>query len=106
MTSTHLDLSILSDLKTRPYSARLVDLLTDHDLDFHQQDSSYASHNFHAFPAKFPPQLPSLFIQALTEPGDLVLDPMQGSGTTTIEASLSGRCPLGSNIELISYIEI
>ncbi|MBN1147544.1 MAG: hypothetical protein JXA78_09820 [Anaerolineales bacterium] len=94
MTSTHLDLPLLTQLKTEPYPARLTNLLTHHDLGFHQQDSSYASHNFHAFPAKFPPQLPALFIQALTDPGDLVLDPMQGSGTTTLEASLFHRCIL------------
>ena len=39
------------------YRKRLISLLS-RDLDFHDQQSSYASHNFHAFPAKFPPQLP------------------------------------------------
>ncbi|MBK7318006.1 DNA methyltransferase [Candidatus Villigracilis affinis] len=35
----------------------------------------------HSFPAKFPPQLPRKFILALTQPGDIVLDTMVGSGT-------------------------
>ncbi len=83
---------------TASYRDRLFDLLSG-DLDFHDQDSSYASHNFHAFPAKFPPQLPRAFINALTEPGDLVLDPMMGSGTTIVEALLAGRCGIGFDID-------
>ena len=74
------------------------------DLDFHDQDSSYSSHNFHAFPAKFPPQLPRLFIEHLTRPGDVVLDPMQGSGTTTLEAALNGRKALGFDIDPLSLL--
>jgi len=77
---------------------RLTVLLTE-DLDFHNQASGYASHDFHAFPAKFPPQLPRKFIYALTEPGDVVLDPMVGSGTTVLEAFLAGRRGVGFDID-------
>ena len=80
------------------YREKLSALLTG-DLDFHDQDSGYASHNFHAFPAKFPPQLPRIFIKGLTDPGDIVLDPMMGSGTTVVEALLSGRVGLGFDID-------
>ena len=86
------------DLRDRPYRERLLALLQQ-DLDFHQQSSGYASHNFHSFPAKFPPQLPRKFIVALTDPGDLVLDPMMGSGTTILEAFLSGRRGIGFDID-------
>lgn len=72
------------------YRERLVALLSG-NLDFHEQDSSYASHTIHPFPAKFPPQMPRTFIDSLTGKGDLVLDPMMGSGTTILEAFLSGR---------------
>lgn len=47
------------------YRETLINLLYE-DLDFHGEDSSYATHNFHAFPAKFPPQLPKKFIDGLT----------------------------------------
>ncbi len=80
------------------FRERLVEVLSQ-DLDFHDQESSYASHNFHSFPAKFPPQLPQKFIQALTKPGDVVLDPMVGSGTTIVEAFLSGRQAIGFDID-------
>jgi len=74
-------------------------ILLSQALDFHGEDSGYASHNFHAFPAKFPPQLPRKFIEELTVPGDVVLDPMMGSGTTVLEAYLSGRLGVGFDID-------
>lgn len=80
------------------YRERLNDLLSS-DLDFHGKSSAYASHNFHAFPAKFPPQLPRKFIEGLTDPEDVVLDPMVGSGTTIVEAFLAGRRGIGFDID-------
>ncbi|HYA94054.1 MAG TPA: DNA methyltransferase [Thermodesulfobacteriota bacterium] len=73
--------------------------LLESDLDFHGEDSIYASHNFHSFAAKFPPQLPRLFIHSLTNPGDTVLDPMMGSGTTLVEALLERRKGIGLDID-------
>ena len=61
-------------------------------------------HNFHSFPAKFPPGLPKLFIDELTSPGDVVLDPMCGSGTTIIESVLSSRVAIGCDIDPLSAI--
>ena len=76
-----------------------VALALQGDLNFHGQNSAYASHSFHAFPAKFPPQLPRTFIQALTQPGDIVLDPMMGSGTTIVESVLLDRQGLDTDID-------
>lgn len=69
------------------------------DFDFHDQVSNTASHNFHSFPAKFPPQLPRKLIQELTSEGETVLDPMVGSGTTAVEASLLKRKAIGFDID-------
>jgi DNA modification methylase len=80
------------------YRDKLYELVRG-ELDFHDKESQYASHNFHSFPAKFPPQLPRKFILGLTREGDLVLDPMNGSGTTTLEAFLTGRSGLGFDID-------
>lgn len=94
---------------TDEYRERLVSLLSE-DLGFHEKDSGYASHNFHSFPAKFPPQLPRKFILGLTEPGDVVLDPMVGSGTAIVEAFLAGRRGIGTDIDplalLVSKVKI
>ncbi len=80
------------------YQSRLENLLSS-DLDFHGKSSAYASHDFHSFPAKFPPQLPRKFIEGLTNSGDLVLDPMMGSGTTILEAFLLNRHSAGFDID-------
>jgi len=69
------------------------------DLDFRGAETGYASHHFHSFAAKFPPQLPRLFIQNLTEEGETVLDPMAGSGTTIVEAALLGHRGVGVDLD-------
>jgi DNA modification methylase len=55
--------------------------------------------------AVFPMELPIWFIKLFTEPGDLVLDPFVGSGTTAVAAVQLGRDYLGVDTEL-EYIEI
>jgi len=77
---------------------RLATLL-EGDLNFHGEDSGYASHDVHAFAAKFPPQLPRAFIRGLTSHGDVVLDPMMGSGTAVVEALLEGRRGVGLDLD-------
>ncbi|MCL4504836.1 MAG: site-specific DNA-methyltransferase [Chloroflexi bacterium] len=77
---------------------RLTALL-DGELDFHGENGAYASHDLHAFAAKFPPQLPRAFIRGLTQPGDIVLDPMMGSGTTVVEAIIAERYGIGLDID-------
>ncbi len=87
----------------KAYYDRLIGLLTE-DLDFNDEASGYASHDFHSFPAKFPPQLPHKFIENLTNLGDSILDPMMGSGTTILEAFLSGRYGIGFDIDPLALL--
>jgi DNA modification methylase len=82
-----------SDVETRLHN-RL-----GQDLSFAGHYTAYASHNTHAFAAKFPPQLPRAFIEDLTIPGERVLDPMAGSGTAVVEAALSGRVGIGADLD-------
>jgi hypothetical protein len=84
-----------------PVRERLA-LLLQGELNFHGENSGYASHNLHAFVAKFPPQLPRAFIRGLSRHGDVVLDPMMGSGTTVVEALLEGRRGVGLDIDLLA----
>ncbi len=100
--SVREQLTLFGEKKITSGKATYFDRLTavlKSDLNFHRQDSLYFSHNFHSFPAKFPPQLPKLFINELTTPGDVVLDPMVGSGTTIVEAFLAGRKAIGFDID-------
>jgi hypothetical protein len=65
-----------------------------------------AANNLHevSYRACFKPQLPRFFIERLTRPGDLVLDPFMGRGTTLIEAALLGRRAAGADINPLSTI--
>lgn len=54
-------------------------------------------HAVHWFPGNFIPQIPSHLIQILSAPGEVVLDPFGGSGTTAIEALKLGRHAISSD---------
>ncbi|MBI3255946.1 MAG: site-specific DNA-methyltransferase [Candidatus Andersenbacteria bacterium] len=49
--------------------------------------------------AVFPKELPNWFIKLFTKPGDLVLDPFLGSGTTSIAAFQLDRNSIGIEIQ-------
>lgn len=86
-----------TDIKSQ--TTHLLQHLLASDLNFHGENSAEMSHDFHSFPAKFPPQLPRVFISELTQTGDVILDPMMGSGTTILEAFSLDRQALGFDID-------
>ena len=55
--------------------------------------------------AVFPIALPSWFIKLFTEPGDVVLDPFIGSGTTAIAARSLGRRYVGIDVNA-DYVDL
>lgn len=68
-------------------------------------DVTYLTHGLHAFPAKFIPQVPRWAILKFSAPGEIVLDPFVGSGTTSVEAELLGRNSYGIDVDpLARYI--
>ena len=68
------------------------------------KDQSYLTHGIHKFPAKFFPELPRYLIRKYSEPGNYVLDPMCGSGTTVLEALLNKRIGIGIDIDSIALL--
>ena len=52
--------------------------------------SSFA-YQAHSYPTKVPPEAIVPFIEACTEPGDLVVDPFCGSGMTGVATLMTGR---------------
>jgi site-specific DNA-methyltransferase (adenine-specific) len=55
--------------------------------------------------AVFPPDLPEWFIKLFTKPGDIILDPFVGSGTTAFSALRLGRHFVGIDINP-EYIQL
>jgi DNA modification methylase len=74
------------------------------DLDFATQNTTYATHGLHAYAAKCPPPLVKYGLRYYSKPGEIVLDPMVGSGTTIVEAKLMGRHALGYDIDPLARL--
>jgi site-specific DNA-methyltransferase (cytosine-N4-specific) len=68
------------------------------------RDKNYLTHNFHPYPAKFVPHIPRAIIKKYTLPGQLVVDPFCGSGTTLVEACLEGRPSIGNDLNPIASL--
>ena len=64
----------------------------------------YATHGIFRFFGKFPPPIAGRLIAKYTGAGDLVLDPMVGSGTTAVEAALAGRRAEVSDVSPLSVL--
>ena len=64
------------------------------------------AHSIHevSYRACFKPQLPEFFIRRLTSPGEIVLDPFMGRGTTPVEAGLQNRRAFGNDINPLSVL--
>jgi DNA methylase len=63
------------------------------------------THGFYKYPARFSPKFARCVIEIFTKPGDLVLDPYVGGGTTLVEALASGRDAIGVDIsELADFV--
>ncbi|HVD38999.1 MAG TPA: DNA methyltransferase [Solirubrobacterales bacterium] len=58
----------------------------------------------HPYPAKFIPQIPQALIRHFSKAGDLVWDPMCGSGTTLVEAALADRPAIGGDLNPIAVL--
>src|SRR5919198_3961060 len=59
--------------------------------ELERSETSYLTHGYHTYPAKFIPQLAARLINENSSTGDLVCDPFMGSGTTLVEAIVNDR---------------
>ncbi|MEN3041527.1 MAG: site-specific DNA-methyltransferase [Bacteroidia bacterium] len=69
-----------------------------------QKETSYLTHSYHQYPAKFIPQLASRLIQEHSREGEWVLDPFMGSGTTLVEARLLRRPSVGIDVNPVAHL--
>jgi site-specific DNA-methyltransferase (adenine-specific) len=57
------------------------------------------AHAASGHPCPYPAEIPRRLIKLLTYPGESVLDPWMGSGTTVLEAVKLGRVAMGADVE-------
>ncbi len=62
------------------------------------------THEFYRYPARFSPTFVRGAIETFTEPGDWVIDPFAGGGTTLVEAMALGRNALGIDIRAVHHL--
>ena len=67
-----------------------------------QEPISGLTHQFYRYPARFSPQFVRMAIEAFSSPGDTVLDPYMGGGTTILEAYATGRRSIGNDVNSLA----
>jgi len=60
------------------------------------------THYLFRYPAKFHPPVIRALLEEYTRPGDRVLDPFCGSGSLLVEAAVSGRNAVGTDIDPVA----
>ncbi len=69
-----------------------------------QRHTTYITHSYHRYPAKFIPQLARRLVEEYTMPSDIVCDPFMGSGTALVEAIVAGRRAVGVDINPVAWL--
>lgn len=68
------------------------------------KDTSYITHGYYTYPAKFIPQLAQRLIVENSNIGDIIIDPFSGSGTTVLESIVNQRVGKGTDINEIATL--
>ena len=69
-----------------------------------RKETSYITHGYHRYPAKFIPQIVSRLIEKYTKEGDLVVDPFGGCGTTLVESNVMCRPSIVVDINPVAVL--
>lgn len=72
--------------------------------DIDRTETSYLTHSYHRYPAKFIPQLAARLIKENSQVEELVCDPFMGSGTTLVESIVNDRRTYGTDINPVAVM--
>lgn len=61
------------------------------------------THQYYRYPARFSTAFVREVIDLFTSPGDYILDPFVGGGTTLVEAAIRGRKSAGTDLNELAY---
>ncbi len=96
-----------------PTQHQLYDRLSDTDVDpelswaeheLPERERTKHVHRLHPYLGKFVPQLVEVFLARHFQPGQLILDPFAGSGTTLVEATTFGAHSVGVDISAFNAL--
>ena len=82
----------------------IAKLASNVDWSFGDANTKQITHEIHRYSGKYIPQIARQAIELISSPGDLVLDPYVGSGTTLLEANLIGRRSLGIDLNPLAVL--
>jgi hypothetical protein len=61
------------------------------------------THGFYKYPARFSPQFVRTILDLYSNPGDIIIDPFVGSGTTIVESLAGGRTSIGVDLNPLAH---
>jgi len=73
-------------------------------VDVPEKERTKHVHRLHPYLGKFIPQLVEVFLKKYFRPGQMILDPFVGSGTTLIEANILNMPSIGIELSEFSYL--
>jgi DNA modification methylase len=69
-----------------------------------RKETSYITHGYHRYPAKFIPQVVSRLVAKYSTKKDLIVDPFGGCGTTLVESKVMGRLSIAVDINPVAVL--
>ena len=87
-----------------PPTEGLAETVLNEPWEYADADTQRLTHNVHRYSGKFIPQIAERAISLLTRPGELVVDPYCGSGTTLLEAALLDRRSVGVDLNPLAVL--
>jgi DNA modification methylase len=93
-----------SQLYARLETADLDPELSWTEAELPERERTKHVHRLHPYLGKFVPQLVEIFLKRYFEPGDTILDPFAGSGTTLVECSSFGANSVGIDISAFNVL--
>jgi DNA modification methylase len=90
----------MPQVTTRSLLSRISKI--DWDFAGNLSESPFSAIHFH--PGRFASQVPATLIGLLSKPGETVLDPFSGSGTTLVEAQRLGRLSVGVDLNPVASL--
>lgn len=81
-----------------------VQLQKTENWDFEFADTQHNTHGMHNYPARMVPQIAERIIKKHSKAGELVYDPMCGSGTVLVEAAILSRRAIGTDLNPLAIL--